>query len=168
MKTTKYGYKVTTIIKKHPELLAKYGFEPFVYKPDDDTDSKGDIVYAKALTLKEDCSMVQYLKREIEKIYTKMTTKERLENFAGLEFKEILTDDQQRDYEVVMNEQLYEELTECQICIPLSGLGQHSLFINGPDMVEYYNCAIINECAKDLVDLMLKDKAIRKAKITEF
>ena len=175
MKTTRYGYKLTTKIKRNPELLDKYGFTKYVYDPNDkgDIDNEeikakyGDILYAKALILKEDCSLVQYLKRSIEEIYTNMTTKERNENFAGLEFKEILTDDQQRDYEVVMNEELYKELTECELCIPTSSFGEWSLFINGPDRVEYYNTVILDECAKDIVSLMLQDKAIQKARIKD-
>lgn len=161
MKKTRYIYKVKSKIKKHPELLAKYGFNPYACEGEEDN----EIIYARGLTLKGDCSIVKYLKRAIEKIYTKATSKEREEDFAGLEFKEILTDDQQRDYEVVMNEELYKELTECQLCIPSSGLGEWSLFINAPDRVEYYNVAILNECAKEIVDVLLTDKVIYKAKI---
>ena len=162
MKKAKYIYKLKSKFKKKPELLAKYGFNPYVSENEEDN----EVIYAVPIVLSEDSSIFKYLKRAVEKIYSKATTAER-EEFKGLEFQEILTEKQQRDYLLVMTDEIRKEMSECQLCIPNSGLGEWCLFINAPDRIEYYNTDVLNECAKDIIDQLLKDKAIYKSRVRQ-
>lgn len=149
-------YKIKHKFKKKPELLEKYGFIP--YKSDDDE----EIIYAQKVVLNEETYIFKYLKRAMEKIYTYATSEERQKDFSAYTFNEILTEKQQRDYDLVITDQIRKEFSECQICFANSGLGAWSLFINAPDMVEYYNTEVVKESAPDLIEFLLKEKVIYK------
>ena len=159
MKKSKHVYKICTKFKKHPELLTKkYGFIPY------QAEGEEEIIYARGIKLSEDNSIFKYLKRCMEKIYMKATTAEREADFKDYEFKEILTPDQKRDYELVLTDSIRKEFSECQICFANNGLGAWTMFINAPDRVEYYNTEVIDECASDIIKLLLIERVIYRAK----
>ena len=46
-----------------------------------------------------------------------------------------------------------------------NGLGKNQLFINAPDHNQYFNSLVLDECAGEFINELLKDKIIYKAKV---
>ena len=145
-----YVYKVKHKFVKKPELLARLGFNPY-------TDGDGDVVIAKPLVLPFDCGIVKNTKRLFERFYKDATAEEKEKDFKDFEFNE--------DGSVVVTPEIRKEWTECQICFYANGLGKNQLFINAPDHNQYFNAIVLDECAKHIVDELMGNKVIYKARV---
>lgn len=145
-----YVYKVTHKFVKKPELLARFGFNPY-------TDEDGEVVIAKPLVLSFDCGIVKNTKRLFERIYKEATEEEKEKDFKDFEFNE--------DGTVVVTPEMEKEWTECQICFYTNGLGKNQLFINAPDHNQYFNVIVLDECAKHIVNELIDNKVIYKARV---
>lgn len=157
MKT--YIYKLDKRYKKRPEILLKYGFA--CYKSEDD----GDVVFAYPVHLSENHPLFTQCKRFFEHIYETATTEEREADFKDFEFKRILRDDQTWGYELVMDEDLTKQFSECQLCCGIFGMDKNALFINSPMQNTHYNYETVHEAAPDLIEQLLKDRIIFAKKI---
>ena len=142
-KRKQYLYKLTRPFIKHPCFLEAYGFKKYTDESEEET------FYAKGIKLSLRSSIVKYIKAAFEKIYSIADNKE---DFSEYEFDS--------KGKVVMTEKVKKEFTRCQLCIPLSGLGANTLFINAPDRIEYYNSEVLDECVKKDIDKLLKNKVI--------
>ena len=145
-----YVYKIKHNFKKHPELLASYGFNPY------QAEGEEEIIYALPIVLKEDSSIFQYLKKAFEKVHAKATDEEKERDFKNYNFTS-------KTHKLILTKAIRKEFSECQLCFANDGLGAWTLFINAPDRVEYYNTVVLDECIKDIIDKFLKDKVIYKA-----
>lgn len=145
-----YVYKVTHKFVKKPELLAQFGFNPY-------TDEDGEVVIAKPLILPFDCGIVKNTKRLFERFYKEATDEEKEKDFKDFEFNE--------DGTVVVTPEIEREWTECQICFYTNGVGKNQLFINAPDHNQYFNVIVLNECAKHIVNELIDNKVIYKARV---
>ena len=146
-----YVYKIKHKYVKKPHLLEPFGFNLFIDEED------GEQVIAAPLILPFDCGIVKNTKRMFEVFYRDATDKEKEEDFKDYQFNE--------DGTVVITEELKKEWTECQICFYHQGVGKNQLFINAPDHNQYFNKIVLDECAKEVVDVLLKNDVIYKAKI---
>lgn len=153
-----YLYKVKYKFKKKPDLLLSLGFSKY-------EDELGEeVLYAMPISLPQNGSIFAYLKRSLEKIYTYATSEERKTDFKDYEFKEILTEDQKKDYELVLTDSLIKEFTQAQLCLYDNGEGAWCLFINAPDHVQYYNALTLEESCGDIVSKLVEAKVIYKAR----
>ena len=153
-----YLYKIKYKFKKKPDLLLSFGFAKF-------EDELGEeVLYAMPISLPQNGSIFAYLKRSLEKIYTYATSEERKTDFKDYEFKEILTEDQKKDYELVLTDSLIKEFTQAQLCLYDNGEGAWCLFINAPDHVQYYNALTLKESCGDIVSKLVEAKVIYKAR----
>lgn len=153
-----YLYKVKYKFKKKPDLLLEYGFSLY------EDEAGEEKVYSIPIVLPENGSIFAYLKRALEKIYTYATTEERQNDFKDYEFKEILTEKQQKDYELQITDDIRKEFTQAQLCCYDNGEGAWCLFINAPDQVQYYNTLTLEESCGDVIDKLVKAKVIYKAR----
>ncbi|MCR4661650.1 MAG: hypothetical protein K5765_06615 [Clostridia bacterium] len=158
MKSTKkqYLYKIQRKFQKNPELLLQYGFSKF-------SDESGEeVIYAMPIVLTQTGSIFNYLKRSLEKIYTYATSEERKTDFKDFEFKEILTEKQQKDYELVITDSIRLEFTKAELCCYDNGEGMWCLFINAPDHVQYYNTVTLDEECSEIINKLIEAKVIYK------
>ena len=154
----RYLYKVKYKFKRKPDLLLSYGFSQYKDEAGEET------LYAQPIILKENGSIFAYLKRALEKIYTYATSEERKNDFNNYEFKEILTEKQKRDYELVITDEIRKDFTQAQLCCYDAGEGCWCLFINAPDRVQYYNATTLEEECGDLINKLVEAKVIYKAR----
>ena len=151
-----YLYKIKYKFKKKPDLLLKFGFSKY-------EDELGEeVLYAMPIILPENASIFAYLKRSLEKIYTYATSEERQTDFKDYEFKEILTEKQQKDYDLVITDAIRKEFTQAQLCCYDSGDGEWCLFINAPDHVQYYNADTLDKECGDLIQKLIEANVIYK------
>ena len=153
-----YLYKIKHKFKKKPDLLLEYGFSLY------EDESGEEKIYSIPIVLPENGSIFGYLKRALEKIYTYATTEERQTDFKDYEFKEILTEKQQRDYELQITDDIRKEFTQAQLCFYDNGEGAWCLFINAPDHVQYYITLTLEESCSDVIEKLVKAKVIYKAR----
>ena len=153
-----YLYKIKYKFKKNPDLLLQYGFSKFEDELGEET------LYAMPIVLPENGSIFQYLKRSMEKIYTYATSEERKTDFKNYEFKEILTEKQQKDFDLVITDEIKNEFNKAQLCFYDNGEGAWCLFINAPDNVQYYNAITLEESCADTINTLLDLKIIYKAR----
>jgi hypothetical protein len=139
-----YVYKLKRKYRRNPELLARFGFLPY-----EDEEGK-DRVMAKPLTLPFECGIVKNTKRLFE--FFRKDAEEG--DFDDYEFNE--------DGTVVVTDEMRKEWTECQLCVYVDGLGKGQLFINAPDSNQYFNTAVLDECAKEQVEELLKADIVHK------
>lgn len=153
-----YLYKVKYNFKKKTDPLLRFGFSKY-------TDELGEeTLFSMPIVLPENGSIFQYLKRSLEKIYTYATTEERQADFSDYEFVEILTEKQQRDYNLVITDAIRNELTKAQLCCYDSGEGAWCLFINAPDHVQYYNAITLEESCGEIINELVRAGVIYKAR----
>lgn len=171
-----YIYKIKRKFKKNPEILTTLlGFIPYQESSDKEFESEAEkeawlsdveTIYARGIILSQDTDIFKHLVRVLEKMYMKATTEERKEfDASNIKFNEIINDKQQRDYKLILTEQIIKDFTECQICFANKGTGAWSLFINAPDNVEYYSTDVVDQCAPDVVELLKKEGVIYKARV---
>ena len=144
-----YVYRMKIKSVKKIRLLEKLGFN--LYKDED-----GEEVVAKPIVLPFACGFVKNTKKLFEHFY-KEATEEEKEDFKDFDFNE--------DGTVVITPEIKKEWTECQICFYTNGLGKNQLFINAPDHNQYFNSLVLDECAGEFINELLKDKIIYKAKV---
>ena len=144
-----YVYRMKIKSVKKIRLLEKLGFN--LYKDED-----GEEVVAKPIVLPFECGIVKNTKKLFEHFY-KEATEEEKEDFKDFDFNE--------DGTVVITPEIKKEWTECQICFYTNGLGKNQLFINAPDHNQYFNSLVLDECAGEFINELLKDKMIYKAKV---
>lgn len=158
-----YAYKIkhkyVKLQKDGHILIEKYGFLKGTIENDP------EIVYAQTLHLNKDSFLVKGMLHKIEQFYTNATTKEREEDFKEYEFKEILTEKQERAYQIIPSEELLEELGTCQLVFSFNDYYRNTLFINAADGIGYFSTDVLDICCKELIDTLLKDKVIYKARI---
>lgn len=143
-----YVYKIKHKFIKKPFLLEKYGFNPF-------TDTNEEFVIAKPLILPFECGIVKNTQRLFEYAYKSADKKEKQEDFKNFQFDE--------KGKVIITPELKKEWTECQLCFYVDGKGKNQLFINAPDLGQYFNKIVLDECAKKDIDILIKDNIIYKA-----
>ena len=154
----KYLYKVKYNFKKNPDKLLNYGFSKY------EDDLGEETLYAMPIILPEGGSIYEYLKRALEKIYTYATSEERENDFKDYHFVEILTEKQQRDYKLIVNDKIKDEFTKAQLCFYDAGEGAWCLFINAPDRVQYYNAVTLEESCGDIIAKLVELKIIYKVR----
>lgn len=142
-----YVYKIVHKFVKKPFLLAKYGFNPYI--GDDD-----EQVIAKPITLPLSCDIVTNVKKIFEHIYKIATPEEKENDFKDYTFNE--------DGTVVFTPELQKELTECQLCFYIDGVGKYQFFINAPDNSQYFNTKVLDESIPEIIDELIKNKIIYK------
>ena len=150
-------YKVKSKFKKNPDLLLKYGFSI------GNIEGEEDNIFACPITIKEVSCVFKILKRALEAIYTEATTEERKKDFKNYEFKEILTEKQERGYELVLTDELRKEFTELYLCFVDRGVDSWILFINTNAAV-FYAAQTLYECVPELITWLLKEGVIYKTK----
>lgn len=143
-----YVYKIKHKFIKKPYLLEKYGFNPFI-------DENEETVIAKPLILPFESGIVKNTQRLFECAYRDATDKEKQEDFKDFKFDE--------KGKVIITPELKKEWTECQLCFYPNGTGKNQLFINAPDLGQYFNKIVLDECAKSDIDILLKNDVIYKA-----
>lgn len=153
-----YLYKIKYNFKRNPDKLLNYGFSKYEDELGEET------LYAMPIVLPDNGSIFEYLKRSLEKIYTYATSEERLNDFTGYCFVEILTEKQQRDYKLVVTDEIKKDFTEAQLCFYDSGEGAWCLFINAPDHVQYYNAITLEESCGDIIAKLVEEKLIYKVR----
>jgi len=153
-----YLYKIKYKFKRKPDLLLQYGFSKFEDELGEET------LYAMPIVLPENGSIFQYLKRSMEKIYTYATSEERKTDFKNYEFKEILTEKQQKDFDLVITDEIKNEFNKAQLCFYDNGEGAWCLFINAPDHVQYYNAKTLEEECGDIISKLVEAKIIYKGR----
>lgn len=153
-----YLYKIKYKFKKKPDLLLKYGFSLY------EDENSEEQLYAMPIILPENGSIFAYLKRSLEKIYTYATSEERKADFKEYKFQEILTEKQQKDYELQITDEIRADFTKAQLCCYDSGEGSWCLFVNAPDNVQYYNALTLEESCGDIIQKLLEAKIIYKAR----
>ena len=158
MAKKQYLYKIQKKLQRHPDQLLSFGFSKFEDELGEET------LYAMPIVLPENGSIFAYLKRSLEKIYTYATSEERKTDFSEYEFKEILTEKQQRDYELIVTEEIKNEFTKAQLCLYDNGEGKWCLFVNAPDHVQYYNALTLEQECGDIIAKLVEAKVIYKAK----
>lgn len=158
LKRKKFGrvYKLMSKVRKHPEILLKYGFN---YYEDDDNEVR---VFAHPILLKEDNSLFIQCVRFLEHCYEEATSEEREKDFKDFEFKLELQENQQNAWRLVLNEDLIKEFSQAQLCVTVDKRvdGSTFLFINSPIQNAYYNAETIRECANDIVQKLVENKII--------
>lgn len=153
-----YLYKIKYKFKKKPDLLLSCGFSQYEDEAGEET------LYAMPIVLPENGSIFNYLKRALEKIYTYATSEERKTDFKNYKFNEILTEKQQKDYELQITDEIRSDFTKAQLCCYDNGDGAWCLFINAPDNVQYYNALTLEESCGDVIEDLVKAKVIYKAR----
>ena len=154
-----YVYKIKSKFKKNPNLLCHYGFSMYESEQDD------EVIFAIGIRVSENTSVFQYIKKSIEKIYEKATPEEREKYFKQDEFKEITLENGHKKYELILTDEIIKEFSECQLCCVDRNLGAWTLFINAADRQQYYNSEVIYNCVDTLIDYLLQNKVIYKAKV---
>ena len=148
-----YIYKVVRKYTKNLQLLEKFGFKPY----NDEEHSEEFEVIAKALVIPFDSGIVKDIKKRFEYFYKHATDEEKEEDFKDFKFNE--------DGTAVVTPEMEKEWTECQLCFYTGGIGKDTLFINAADGNQFYNQKVLDEAAKHIVDLLLENKVIYKARI---
>lgn len=156
MKKKTYVYKLTGKYRRHPELLYDYGFD---YFEDEEQDMA---VFAQFVRIGQDNKLFQQCVSILESMYDKATTAEREEFFSDFKFVEELQPDQKTVTKLVLDEGLIDEFSLCQVCVTIKKDADEPgvLFINSPLSDRYYNYQILQECAPELIEKMVKNKVI--------
>lgn len=149
-KQEEYVYKLKHKFVKKPELLEEFGFNKYV---DDD----GEVVIARPLTLPFECGIVKTTKKLFEHFYKEATEEEKKNDFKDFCFNE--------DGTVSVTPKMQKEWTECQVCFYATGIGKNQLFINAPDHNQYFNKIVLDECAKHVIDDLIKNKVIYRTRV---
>ena len=156
-----YTYKLKSkYLKDYRALVADYGFAE--YKGED-----GLHILAMPFRLSRDSLLVQGLIKRIEFLYEKGTSKEREEwENNGLTFTEVLNPDQSTHFSLNLTDEIYNDITEAQVCISLCDEDRGFMFINAPDKIAYYNVKIFDDSGlSELVNVLLQNKIIYRKRV---
>ena len=158
MKKHTYVYSLIFKVKKHPELLLKYGFKYY------ESEDKDISVFAVPIILKEDNPLFIQCVRFLEKAYEDASTEERKKDFKGYKFNLELQENQQNAWRLVMTDEIRSEFSQAQLCVSInkSAKDKTVLFVNSPIQNSYYYYETVEKCAPELIHRLLKDKIIFK------
>lgn len=158
MKKKTYIYRITSKVRRHPELLLNYGFQYF------ESEDKDFSVFAFPIKLSQDNPLFTQGIRFMEHIYGEATSEERTADFKDYEFTKELLPNQQLVDRLVLTESVIEEFSTAQLCVSISktDADKSILFINSPIQNAYYHFQTVEESAPELVKKLLEDKIIYK------
>lgn len=146
-----YVYKINHKFIKHPILLTKYGFNPYTGEDGE------DLIVAKPITIDIDSSISKSSKNLIEYFYKHAEEEEKETDFKEYKFY--------KNGKLILNKQIKEQLTKCQLCFYTNDVGAFELFINAPDHNQYFNATVLDEHIKKEIDYLLSEKVIYRKKI---
>lgn len=130
--------------------IEQFGFVP--YKADDDE----ELFYALGVKLKENSDLFSRVIQVVEQIFKHATDEQKQEDFELYNFD--------KDGKMILSEENKKEFTECQLCFSVNGKFSNVLFINAPDGLEYYDTEILKTHIPDVINFLLEQKVIYKAK----
>lgn len=158
-----YVYKIKHKFVKEKVYSGKREIEDFgflAYNSEEDD----EIIYALGIKLRVDSLLSLNTIKILEQIYKHADENQRKEDFSEYVFDEVINENGEKSFKLNVNEKNEKEFTECQLCFSINGKFANTLFINAPDGMEYYDAKVLNENIKEIIQVLLKNKVIYKAR----